>query len=127
MIRKLIPFMGKYKKYALLTPLCVILEVALEIFIPLLMAKIIDVGIAEGNMPYVVKTGLTMVLMAMVSLVFGALAGRFAALAAMGFARELRQALFDKVQEFSFANIDRFSTASLITRLTTDVLSLIHI
>lgn len=121
MIKKLVPFLDHYKIYAILAPLAITAEVILEIFIPFLMAKMIDVGIGRNDMDYVIRTGLLMVSMALLSLVCGALAGRFSALASTGFAKNLRQGLFGKVQEFTFANIDHFSTASLITRLTTDV------
>jgi len=121
MLKKLLPCLGKYKKYAILTPLMVIGEVIIEVLIPLVMSKIIDVGIRNRDMEYVIKMGVFMVLMAMFALLFGALSGRFAAVAGMGFAKGLRQKLFDKVQGFSFANADKFSTASLVTRLTTDV------
>ncbi|MCR5622503.1 MAG: ABC transporter ATP-binding protein, partial [Treponema sp.] len=112
---------GKYKLYSLLTPVTMIGEVVMEVIIPLLMAKIIDVGIAEGNLPYVLRTGAMMVAMALVSLCFGSLGARFGAVASLGFARNLRRQLFRKVQEFSFGNVDHFSTSSLVTRLTTDV------
>ena len=121
MLKKLLPCLGNYKKYAVLTPVMVIGEVILEIFIPLIMSKIIDVGICKGDIGYVVRMGALMVLMALFALLFGALSGRFAAVASMGFAKGIRKTLFDKIQEFSFANIDKFSTASLITRLTTDI------
>ncbi|PKM84615.1 MAG: ABC transporter [Firmicutes bacterium HGW-Firmicutes-11] len=123
MIKKLFPYLKGYGIYAVLAPLAIILEVVLEIFLPFLMARIIDIGIAGNDMDYVLRTGALMVAMAICSLGFGALAGRFAAMASMGFAKNLRQGLFDHIQEFSFANVDRFSTASLITRLTTDVTS----
>ena len=121
MLKKLLPCLGKYKIYAILTPVMVIGEVALEIFIPYLMTKIIDVGIMNGDTGFVIKTGTMMIAMALLSLLFGALAGRFASVAGVGFAKGLRKKLFEKIQEFSFANIDRFSTPSLVTRLTTDV------
>ncbi len=121
MIDKIIPCLGKYKKYALLTPIMVIGEVILEVFIPFLMAKIIDVGIANADVFYIAKIGSLMVLMALISLVFGALSGRFASLASTGLAAGIRKKLFYKIQDFSFANVDKFSTASLITRLTADV------
>ncbi|MGI6586108.1 MAG: ABC transporter ATP-binding protein [Lutisporaceae bacterium] len=121
MLKKLLPCLGDYKKYALLTPVMVIGEVILEIFIPLIMSKIIDVGIGKGDIGYVVRMGALMVLMALFALLFGVLSGRFAAVASMGFAKGIRKTLFDKIQEFSFANIDKFSTASLVTRLTTDI------
>jgi len=121
MLKKLLPCLGNYKKYAVLTPVMVIGEVILEIFIPLIMARIIDVGISNNDIDYVVRMGALMVLMALFALLFGALSGRFAAVASMGFAKGIRKKLFDKIQEFSFANIDKFSTASLVTRLTTDI------
>jgi len=121
MLEKLLPCLKGYGKYAILTPIMVIGEVILEIFLPFLMAKIIDVGIGNRDAGYVVKMGVLMVLMAAIALMFGALSGRYAAVAGMGFSKGLRKKLFEKVQEFSFANVDKFSTASLITRLTTDV------
>lgn len=121
MLKKLLPCLGEYKKYALLTPVMVIGEVILEMFLPLIMSKIIDVGIRNGDTGYVFKMGALMVLMALLALLFGVLSGRFAAVAGMGFGKGLRKRLFDKIQEFSFANIDKFSTASLITRVTADV------
>lgn len=120
-IGKLLACVGEYKKATLLSPLCMVGEVSMEILIPFLMSKIIDVGIANGNLPYVAKVGLLMILMAMISLCFGAGGGHFAAVASSGFAKNIRKKLFDKIQDFSFANVDRFSTASLVTRLTTDV------
>ncbi len=121
MIKKLLTYLGKYKIYAVLAPVTVIAEVFLEIYIPFLMSKIIDVGIKNMDVAYVVKIGGLMVLMAMFSLLFGVLSGRFAAVAATGLAKGIRSGLFHKIQDFSFANIDKFSTASLITRMTTDV------
>lgn len=121
MITRLFSFFGEYKKYAVLAPLTIVVESILEILIPYLMAKIIDVGIANGDMRYVLTVGGMMMLMAMLGLACGAAAGRFAAVAAMGFAKNLRHALFEKVQAFSFSNMDKFGTPSLITRLTTDV------
>ena len=120
MIKKLAPFIGQYKKYALLVPLLVFLDVLAELSMPLLMAKIIDVGITRMDTGYIAKTGGYMVLLALAAIVFGVLFMRSAAIAAMGFGANLRNALFEKVQAFSFNNIDRFSTASLITRLTND-------
>jgi len=111
----------RYKASALLAPLTIMVEVLLEVLIPLIMAKIIDVGIANKDAAYVIKTGCLMVAAALTSLTFGVIAGRFAAVSALGFARNLRRRLFSKVQDFSFANVDKFSTASLVTRLTSDV------
>lgn len=121
MYKKLFSFVGKYKKQAMLTPITIICEVAMEVLIPTIMAMIIDNGIKKSDVGYVVKMGILMVIMAALSLIFGALAGRFSAIAAMGFAKNLRGALFRKVQSYSFSNVDKFSNASLITRLTTDV------
>ncbi|MBE7022103.1 MAG: ABC transporter ATP-binding protein [Ruminococcaceae bacterium] len=121
MIKKLIPYLKGYGKYALLAPATIILEVLLEIRIPFYMSRIIDVGVANRDMVYILQTGGKMVLMALLSLLFGVLSGMFAAKGAMGFGKGIRRAVFHKIQEFSFANVDRFNTASLITRLTTDV------
>ncbi|MDD3415177.1 MAG: ABC transporter ATP-binding protein [Lachnospiraceae bacterium] len=122
MIKKILSYLGEYKKYAILTPAVMVGEVLMEVLIPFVMAAIIDNGIqGSGGVPYTVRLGLIMICMALCSLFFGALGGKFAAKAGMGFAKNIRKALFDKVQDFSFANVDRFSTASLVTRLTTDV------
>lgn len=121
MIKKLSSCVGKYLKQSILAPIMVIGEVILETTIPLVMVEIVDKGIKYGDIRYVAKMGVVMVVMAIISLMFGALSGKFAAEAAMGFAKNVRKKLFDKVQDFSFANVDKFSTASLITRLTTDV------
>ena len=121
MLRKLLTYLAKYKIYAILCPFAVIGEVFLEIRIPFLMSKIVDEGIAHRDIDYVLQTGGLMVLMALFSLLFGVLSSRFAATASMGLGSELRRALFYKVQDFSFSNIDKFSTASLVTRLTTDI------
>ncbi len=111
----------EYKKYSILTPVFVILEVFLEVLIPFQMSKIIDIGIQNGDLNYIMKKGVTLVVMATVALGFGILSGRMAALASAGFAKNLRKDMFYKVQDFSFENIDRFSTSSLVTRMTTDV------
>ena len=121
MLKKLWQFTKNYKRFLLVCPLLMIGEVLMETLIPLLMGKIVDVGIAERNLGYVLKTGGLMMLMSLCSLAFGAGAARFSAVGGAGFAKQLRKALFDKVQTFSFYNIDRFSTASLVTRMTTDV------
>ena len=115
---------GMEKKYvinSILSPIVMIGEVLMEVIIPFVMAKIIDVGIATSNLPYVIKTGLLMIGLACVSLTCGVLGTRFSTYAAQGYAYNLRKRLYDKIQSFSFANIDKFSTASLVTRLTTDV------
>lgn len=121
MIKTLAASIGQYRKAAILTPVFVALESILEIIIPTLMAFMIDYGISKSNMSYVLKMGIIMVSVAMLSLAAGALSGRNAALASTGFARNLRKNMFYNVQNFSFSNIDKFSTASIVTRLTTDV------
>ena len=121
MVKKLSQSIREYKKYAILTPICVAAEVILEIIIPLLMANLIDDGIYGGEMNMVYKIGLELILCAILSLIFGMLSGKFAAKASSGFAKNLRKDLYYKVQNFSFTNIDSFSTSSLVTRLTTDV------
>lgn len=122
MLKKLAPSLKGYGIYAILTPVIIIGEVLMEVLIPRVMGKIIDNGImGAGGVDYVVKMGGLMVAMATFSLICGALAGKFASVASMGFAKGLRKNLFEKVQSFSFANIDKFSTSSLITRMTTDV------
>ncbi|MBR1777540.1 MAG: ABC transporter ATP-binding protein [Alphaproteobacteria bacterium] len=118
---KLLAYLGRYKKQAILSPIAVTGEVILEIYIPFLMAKIVDVGIAQKDLKYVVETGLLMIGAALLSLACGSAAARFAAVAATGFSKEIRKAVFNKIQDFSFSNTDKFSTASLITRLTTDI------
>jgi ATP-binding cassette subfamily B multidrug efflux pump len=122
MVKKLIPCMGEYKIYAILTPCIMLGEVLMDILIPMVMAKIIDNGINGGEgVPYILDMGLVMVLMAVISLCCGVLGGKFSAKAGMGFAKNLRKILFYKVQDFSFSNTDKFSTSSLVTRLTTDI------
>ena len=111
----------RFKVSALVAPLLIMGEVLLEVLIPLIMARIIDVGISNHDVGYVVKYGLIMILAALSSLGFGVFAGRYAAVASVGFARNIRRRLFNKIQDFSFGNVDKFSTSSLITRLTTDV------
>lgn len=121
-IRKLVT--GLDKKYVVstaLSPLAMIGEVVMEVIIPLIMARIIDVGIANSDLPYVIHYGIVMISLAVISLVCGVLGTVFSTFAAQGFGFTLRKRLYDKIQTFSFANIDKFSTASLITRLTTDV------
>ena len=111
----------EYKKQSLLAPLLVILEVLMEVLIPLEMAKIIDVGIANGDLTYIVQRGVILVVMAMLALYFGVQAGNMAAVASAGYAKNLRHDIFYKVQDFSFKNIDHFSTSGLVTRMTTDI------
>ncbi len=121
MIKKLASYIKDYKKESILTPIFVILEVIMEVIIPLLMSRIIDIGIPNNDINYILRIGIMLIISAIMSLAFGVLSGRFAAKASSGFAKNLRQAMFYKIQDYSFENIDKFSTSSLITRLTTDV------
>ena len=111
----------RFKVSALVAPVLIMGEVLLEVLIPLIMARIIDVGITNHDVGFVVKYGLLMIGAALLSLGFGFLAGKYAAIASVGFARNVRRNLFNKIQDFSFGNVDKFSTSSLVTRLTTDV------
>ncbi|MBR6530182.1 MAG: ABC transporter ATP-binding protein [Clostridia bacterium] len=140
MFKKLLPYIGKYKKETILTPVMVAGEVLMEVLIPFLMAWIIDYGLNENpeehfllnmlknmgvenpRVPFIAILGGCMILMALISLVFGALGGRYAAVSGCGFAANLREAEFRRVQAFSFANVDKFTTASLVTRMTTDIM-----
>ena len=124
MLKELLKCVGKYKLPSFLAPLFITGEVVLEVLIPLFMATIIDNGINAGNMNVVISTGATLVLLALLSLVCGALSGKYAAIASAGFAKNLRKKMFFKIQDYSFKNIDKFSTASLVTRMTTDVTNL---
>ena len=124
MLKTLLAEVKQYKKVTLLTPLFTAAEVVMEVLIPYVTAMIIDQGINAGNMQAVLKYGGLMVLMAFASLYFGTQAGRHAAMAATGFAANVRDDMYKKVQEYSFSNIDKFSTAGLVTRLTTDVTNL---
>ncbi|PAC36551.1 ABC transporter permease [Caldifermentibacillus hisashii] len=121
MIKKLAMCIGQYKKASILTPLYVLFEVITEVAIPFLMADLIDKGINAGEMSVIMKLGIALIISSLISLLFGILAGHYAAVASSGFAKNLRQKLYYAVQNFSFANIDQFSTASLVTRMTTDV------
>lgn len=121
MIKRLLKSVREFKKDALLTPFFVVLEVVMEVIIPLVMALLIDKGIDGQDMAAIWKYGIILVLCAMLELVFGAAAGTFAARASTGFARNLRHDMYYNVQNFSFSNIDKFSTGSIVTRLTTDV------
>ncbi|OUP82699.1 ABC transporter [Lachnoclostridium sp. An169] len=121
MNRKLLRSVREYKRETILTPVLVMLEVLMEVLIPLLMANIIDIGITEGDMDYIIRIGLLLIVMAMIALFLGAKAGQTAAIASAGYAKNLRHDIFYKVQDFSFGNIDHFSTSGLVTRLTTDI------
>lgn len=121
MIKQFAPCVKKYWWAALLSPLTVIIEVLLEVRIPMLMSQIVDTGITNQDLQYVVNMGVQMVAFALCSLAAGALSAWFASIAGMGLGAGLRQGMFDRVQDFAFSNVDRFSTASLVIRLTTDV------
>ncbi len=121
MIKKLLSYVKEFKRDSIATPIYIALEVAMEIAIPLLMGWIIDNGVEKGNMKYVVTIGAVMVIVSIFSLTFGVLAGKYAARASSGFARNLRKGMYDRIQSYSFSSIDKFSTAGLVTRLTTDV------
>ena len=124
MIKRLIQCVREYKWAALLSPACMVGEVAMEVTIPLVMADLYDYGIQYQNMPYIIQKALLLVICALASLCFGVLSAVFAAKAATGFAKNLRHDMYHRVQSYSFANIDRFSTASIVTRLTSDVANL---
>lgn len=121
MIKQLASYVNQYKKNAILAPTFLTLQVVMEVIIPILMSNLIDYGIDKGNMNYVMKSGIYLSLCAIISLIIGCLAGRNAAKASVGFAKNIRQKIYYNVQNFSFSNIDKFSTSSIITRLTTDV------
>ena len=124
MLRSLYNQIGQYKRASVATPLLTSLEVVMDVLIPYVTASLIDKGINAGSMPHVYKYGALMVLMALLSLAFGIMAGRTSAYASTGFAANLRKAMYRKIQMYSFSNIDRYSTAGLVTRMTTDVNSL---
>ena len=121
MLKKLMPCVGRYKVYAVLAPIMMLIEVAMEVLLPIVMKEIIDNGISAQNTEYCLRMGLLMIGMSLFSMLGGALSGKFAAIAGTGFAKGVRKSLFEKIQDFSFYNVDRYSTASLVTRLTTDV------
>ena len=121
MNKTLLKSVREYKKQSILTPVFVILEVLMEVLIPFEMANIIDIGITGQDMPYILQRGAILVVLAILALVFGALAGKFGAEAGAGYAKNLRHDIFYKIQDFSFKNIDHFSTSSLVTRMTTDI------
>ena len=121
MMKKLTPYIGEYKKWVILSPIFMILEVLCEIVMPRLMASIVDVGIANGDMAHIIKMGLAMLALAALGMFFGIWGAKAGTAAGQGFGANLRNAMFQKIQDFSFADIDRFSSASLITRTTNDV------
>ncbi len=121
MVKTILGQVKEFKKDSLVTPACMVLEVIMEMLIPLLMAAIIDNGVEKGDMAYIYKTGAVMMALALFGLLAGMLGAKYGASAATGLAKNLRAAMFNNIQSFSFANIDKFSTAGLVTRLTTDV------
>ena len=121
MLKTLLAQVKEFKTPSILTPLCMIGEVICEMIIPVLMGRIVDIGIGGSDMNYIVRTGLIMLAVALLGLAFGILGGVFGAKASAGFARNLRKAMHDNIQTFSFSSIDKFSSSSLVTRLTTDV------
>ena len=124
MIKKLVSHLGEYKRAAVLTPLFAALEAVMDVLLPTIMAFIIDQGIEKGDMNAIVKYGLLTFAVAAIALLLGVLAGRYAAEASTGFAGNLRDAMYENIQHYSFSNIDKFSTAGLVTRMTTDVTNL---
>lgn len=121
MLKKLLESVKEYKKDTILTPLYMVMEVSMEILIPFLLAKLIDDGINKSDMNSILSIGILLIIAAFISLFFGVKAGKSSARASSGFARNLRQDMYEKIQKYSFANIDKFSTSSIVTRLTTDV------
>ena len=121
MLKKLFSYIGEYKKSTIISPIFIIIEVIFEMLIPTLMAVIIDKGLNKNDMNLTVEVGIATIAVTLLSLTVGVLAGKYASYASAGFARNLRRAMFSKIQSFSFTNIDKFSTAGLITRFTTDI------
>lgn len=119
-MKTLLPYMRKYRKFAILCPLFMVLELSSDILIPYLMSLIVDVGITTRDVSYITRTGGIMIAIALVGMIIGIMSAHYGAIAGYGFAAEIRKASFEKIQTFSFANLDQFSVSSLITRLTTD-------
>ena len=124
MIKRLSECLREYKKASILSPIFVSLEVLMEVLIPTIMAYLVDYGIDKGNMSYIVKVGVVLVVLAVLSMFFGVMSGKYAAFASAGFAKNLRRDMYYNVQKYSFSSIDKFSSASIVTRLTTDVTNL---
>ena len=121
MVKTILSQVKEFRRISILTPVCMIGEVICEMIIPVLMGKIVDNGVMAGNVSFIMRTGAVMICVALLGLTFGVMGGFFAARAGAGLARNLRKAMHDNIQTFSFSNIDHFSTSSLVTRLTTDV------
>ena len=121
MLKPLLAQVKEFKRSSILAPVFMVLEVLMELAIPLMMASIIDDGVNRGDMGHVCRVGALMACMALLSLSFGAASGRLAARASSGFARNLRRSIFANIQTFAFSNLDKYSTSGLITRMTTDV------
>ena len=121
MLKTILSQVKEYKGVAILTPVCMIAEVIMEMIIPLLMAYIIDEGVMKGNQQAIVRVGGVMLIIALIGLIAGMLGGKYGALASSGLAKNLRNAMYENIQTYSFANLDKYSTAGLVTRLTTDV------
>lgn len=121
MIKTLSKYVGEFKKESMLTPVCMIVEVACEMIMPILMASIVDNGVGKNDLNHIFKMGVIMVIVALIGLLGGLMGASLAAKASAGFARNIRRGMFENIQTFSFANIDKFSTAGLVTRMTTDV------
>ena len=121
MVKTILSQVKEFRRISILTPVCMIGEVICEMIIPVLMGKIVDNGVMAGNVSFIMRTGAVMICVALLGLTFGIMGGFFAARAGAGLARNLRKAMHDNIQTFSFSNIDHFSTSSLVTRLTTDV------
>jgi ATP-binding cassette subfamily B protein len=121
MLKTLAKHIKEYKLPSIVTPIFMIGEVIMEMIIPLMMASIVNDGIEAGNTAHVYKVGILMIIATLFSLLFGIGGGKYSAKASIGFGKNLRKAMFEKIQTYSFANIDKFSTSSLVTRLTTDV------
>lgn len=124
MLKTLASYIGEFKKDSLMTPIVMILEVIMEMLIPLLMASIIDDGVEKNDINHIYMMGAWMIAAAFVGLTAGVLGGKYGARASAGFAKNLREGMFVNIQDFAFENIDKYSTAGLVTRLTTDVTNL---
>ena len=121
MLRRLFSYMHHYKKYAFLALLCIAAESVFELIVPLIMADLVDIGVASGDRAYIFRKGAQMVICGLIALILGVGSARFAALAGQGLGAELRLAEYEKLQKYSFSNIDHFRVSSLVTRLTSDV------